>query len=115
MDGVYQATWVCATHKLNSSKCHQLYIKEIDVKKAFVLIMNEVLENYEDVKSILLENLNEIINDDDIKKLEKILEDITKQQNKMMELYKKKVKCEITQDEYDKRAVVIQTQIDILN
>lgn len=113
--GEYVQTWVCAEHKLNKDKCGQMYITEKAIENAFVEVMKELMQNSDVVKEMLLENINAVLNDNNINELEKIVEKIKKLQTAMINLYKKKIKGELSKENYEKEALIVQKQIDALN
>lgn len=56
--GKYSRTWVCATHKLEGNeKCSQKYIKECDIEKAFLEVIQKLVNDFQTIKVTLRENI----------------------------------------------------------
>lgn len=85
-----------------------MYITEKAIKNAFVEVMKELIQDFDLVKKMLLENVNAILNDNIIKEVETIVEKIKNFQTKMMDLYKKKIKGEFSKEDYEKEALIVQ-------
>lgn len=73
-----------------------MYITEKAIENAFVEVMKELMQNSDVVKEMLLENINAVLNDNNINELKMIVEKIKKLQTAMINLYKKKIKGELS-------------------
>lgn len=66
-------------------------MKEESLKNVFIEVMMKMIEDFTKIRLLLLENVNEVINDDSIKKLEYIAEKITMYQAKIRTEYIDKI------------------------
>ena len=113
--GVYQATWVCATHKLEGNEaCTQKFITEKAIEDAFIAVAVELVGEMRELKAMLTENIITSLTDDTDEKLVGITEAITQAQNEMLALVKAKRNGEISDEEYSERGNTLATEIDRL-
>lgn len=113
--GVYQATWVCATHKLKGNEgCTHKFLTEKLIEDAFIAVAVELLGDIKDIKETLTENIMTSLTDDTDEKLVVITEAITEAQNQMLTLVRDKRKGIVSDEEYAERGNTLATEIDRL-
>lgn len=109
----YQATWVCATHKLQGNEgCTQKFITEKAIEDAFIAVAVELVGELKNLKELLMDNIISSLTDDTDGKLVGITEAITQAQNEMLALVKAKRNGEIGDEEYSERGNTLATEID---
>lgn len=86
-DGSKVPIWVCINHKKNKDKCSQLPVKEEMLEKAFVEVLNEIVDNKEQILETLANNIYQVIKDrnpeDSIANIDK---EINRKQSELMGL-----------------------------
>ena len=112
--GEYKATWVCPTHKLKPNECHQCYIQEEYIKESFLKTLKSLVGDMDKIKKELLNKVANLLDRSPADKTEEIKNEIETYQSKMMEIYKRKTRGEISTEDYNKQATDIATQINSL-
>ena len=113
--GVYQPTWVCATHKLEGNEgCTQKFITEKAIEDAFIAVSVELVGEMRELKAMLTENIITSLTDDSDEKLVAITEAIAETQNQMLALVRDKRKGIVSDEEYAERGNALATEIDRL-
>lgn len=56
-------TWVCINHKLNKkTACPQTQVKESSLEKAFIAVLNTLIEDQDGFVKTVIENISEVLN-----------------------------------------------------
>ena len=111
-DGGKIPSWWCSTQRKDSTKCGQRGISEEAIHRAFLKVLNELIENYDDIKSVLEMTISSVVVDDPSDKIKAIDNRIDTLQIQMLELHKKKTEGLITESEYGREGAKIATMID---
>ena len=113
--GVYQATWVCATHKLQGRQgCSQKFLTEKSIEEAFIAVAVELLGDMSEIREKLNHNIISSLSNDTDEKLIAITESIAAAQSEMLSLVKDKRKGIIGDEEYSVKGSEIANKIDKL-
>ena len=116
MKGVYQPTWVCATHKIEGYEgCSQKYLTEKSIEDAFIAVSLELLGDMQEIRKTLNNNVIASLSYNLDEKLLRITEAITSAQNKMLMLVKDKRNGVIGDEEYAVQGNEIAKEIDRLS
>lgn len=78
-------------------------------------VVCELIGEMTELKQMLKDNIISSLDSDAAERLEGILTEIAKQQTEMLEIHKKKIRDEISPEEYDNKAKLIATVIEQLN
>ena len=104
--------WCCSTHYNHADKCPQKGISESAIKRAFLDCLNQLIGNYNDIKSVLEMSISSVVLDDPTDKVQEIQERIDLYQAQILELHKKKTKGLIDQNEYAKQGNKLASMIE---
>jgi len=108
------AYWWCGNRRKNERTCGQKGVKEELLQKGFVKVLNALTSNINDLKSILMESINEVFEINPSEKVNEINSKIEKLQEEMGTLYSQKSDGKITMVEYQKEGSKISGRIDAL-
>ena len=112
-------TWVCKQHIKNKDLCPALPIKERDLEKVFVKMLNEIICNKNEILDEVGKSVNEALaesgecidRDDELRELDGQIETL---QTKMLELNKKRTRREIDPEQYNAKSREIMAKLDSL-
>lgn len=101
-----RVVWQCNQKFQGEQKCRTPHLYEDDIKKAFISVVEEVLENRESIISNLELMLNEVLSPDKLKaKIQKVKEQINDLERKLKDCVLENARKPLNQDDYQKRYV----------
>lgn len=105
--------WCCSKHYYHSEECPQQGISEDSIKRAFVQVLNEMVEDIDELKAKVQETINNTLSDGPSKSPEKIELEIIALQEEMLELHKRKTKGLIGPKDYAVQGQALASKIDL--
>lgn len=112
LNGKKVPCWCCSKHFEKSSDCPQKGISEESIQRSFVKCLNDLIGNYQDIKSVLEMSVGSVILDYPTDKVNELEQKIDLCQSQILELHKKKTKGLIDDNEYGKQASRLANIID---
>ena len=70
--GYKYAAWCCNTHIKDNDKCHMLFIKDDDLKQAFITMMNKLVYAHRIILKPYVDALKNISSDDSLRRIQEI-------------------------------------------
>lgn len=113
LNGKKIQSWWCSNRRKKDYLCNQKGISEEEIQNAFVKVLNDLIGNYEDVKSVLEMTISSVIMDDPTDKIERIDSRIDILQLQMLELHKKKTNGLISETDYGRQGGAIAEKIEL--
>ena len=101
--GVYSNVWRCCTRVENGpSACDARTVKESVLQEATVEAINEVLQCSDDMKKVLMQNIEAALADDNTGELEALNERLSEKQKELVRLAQAKKDYTVLADEIDR-------------
>ncbi len=95
--------WTCQQHHTCKENCDMLPIKEEDIYNAYKRAVNRVCGDLSDIVQITKESIEEELKSKYNENLDPISNELKSHRNAMMELFRKRNRGDITQEEYKKQ------------
>ena len=105
--GEYVPTWICVTHQKHPEICDMLPIKESDLDKAYKEAVERLLGNVEEVNDMIRETIEEEVLIERESDLTTVQQSIEIEQQKILDLFQRRRRNDMTLKEYDQEYAVI--------
>ncbi|MFR2372645.1 MAG: zinc ribbon domain-containing protein, partial [Anaerobutyricum sp.] len=70
--GYKYAAWCCNTHIKDKDKCHMLFVKDDDLKQAFITMMNKLVYAHRIILKPYVDALKNTSSDDSLRRIQEI-------------------------------------------
>jgi site-specific DNA recombinase len=114
LDGEKIPSWWCDNQR-NKKTCSQKGLSEKVIQDAFVKILNQFINNFDDIKSVLESSIKSVISCDSTDKIDEINKEINLLQTQILNLHIQKVNGKLNETEYGKLGGKLSSRIDELN
>ena len=109
--GEYVPTWICVTHQKHPEICDMLPIKESDLDKAYKEAVERLLGNVEEVNDMIRETIEEEVLIERESDLTTVQQSIEIEQQKILDLFQRRRRNDMTLKEYDQEYAVISARV----
>ena len=104
-------SWWCSDRR-HGGECRQSGLAEYRIEKAFIQLLNALIKNGGDIKSIVKLGVSSVLLEHSNNRIQEIDEKIDKLQGQMIELHKKRVEGAIEDVEYSIKGGKLANEID---
>ena len=109
--GAYVPTWVCVTHQKHSDECRMRPLKETDLDNAYRRVVERLLGDVTEVKAAVRKIIEDEIKIDCDANLTSLQQAIESEQKKILDLFQRRRRNEITIGEYNRMYAELSERI----